>query len=68
MDIDKSVQVLVASMIGALVVFFVGDALTYPEGTTDGVGFEEGSATAEIINIAPVVLVALGLYGAFKGM
>lgn len=65
---DQSVKVLVSAMIGALIVFFVGDAITYPEGETDGVGFEEGTATAEVINIAPLILVALGLYGAFQNM
>lgn len=72
MKIDKSVSVLVASIIGAMVVYFLGDAITYdPAELGDnetGVGFEEGTATAEIVNIAPVVLVALGLYGAFSGM
>jgi len=67
-DIDNSAKVLVSSIIGALVVYFVGDALTYPEGATDGVGFEEGTATAEIIGIAPLLLVAFGLYGAFQYM
>lgn len=55
-DVDKSVSVLVASMIGALLVFFIGDAVPFD------------STTQSIVDIAPVVLVALGLYGAFKGM
>ena len=66
-NIDKSAKVLVSSVIGALVVYFVGDALTYPT-DGDGTGFEEGSPTAEIIGIAPLILVALGLYGAFSYM
>lgn len=67
-DIDKSAKVLVSSIIGALVVFFVGDALTYPEGETDGTGFEEGTPTAQMVGIAPLILVALGLYSAFSYM
>lgn len=66
-NIDKSAKVLVSSIIGALVVYFVGDALTYEAGT-NGTGFEEGTPTAEIIGIAPLILVAFGLYGAFSYM
>lgn len=55
---DKSVQVLVSAMIGALLVYFIGDAMP----------FEDGSATAQIVDIAPLILVALGLYGAFNSM
>ena len=55
---DKSVKVLVSAMIGALIVYFVGDAMP----------FEDGSAVAEIVDIAPLVLVALGLYAAFANM
>jgi hypothetical protein len=64
---QKSVKVLVGAMIGALIVYFVGDAFIYEEGT-NGTGFEDGSATAEIIQIGPLILVALGLYGAFQYM
>lgn len=71
-NINKSVQVLVAAMIGALVVYFVGDSFTYDEAdlgdNETGVGFEEDSATGEMISIAPLLLVALGLYGAFQYM
>ena len=67
-DVQKSAKVLVGSLIGALVVYFVGDAITYPEGTANGTGFEEGTATAQMIGIAPMILVALGLYGAFQYM
>lgn len=69
---DKSVKVLVSAMIGAMIVYFFGDAITYDPETLDtdetGVGFEEGSATAQVINISPLILVALGLYGAFQYM
>jgi len=72
MNIDKSAKVLVSSIIGALVVYFVGDAITYDPaelGTNEtGVGFEESSATGSIVGIAPMILVALGLYGAFQYM
>lgn len=68
-NVDKSAKVLVSAMVGALVVFFVGDAITYdPEVTNETVGFEEGTATAEVIQIAPLILVALGLYGSFSYM
>lgn len=65
---DKMAKVLVSSMIGALVVYFVGDAITYEEGATETTGFAETSATGQVIGIAPLVLVALGLYGAFSYM
>ena len=55
---DKSVKVLVSAMIGALLVYFIGDAMP----------FESGSATAQIVDIAPLILVSLGLYGAFRTM
>lgn len=64
---EQSVKVLVSAMIGALIVYFVGDAFIYEEGT-NGTGFEDGSATAEIIQIGPLILVALGLYAAFAKM
>jgi hypothetical protein len=67
-DVQKSAKVLVSSIVGALVVYFVGDAITYETGANETVGFEEGTATAEVIGIAPLVLVALGLYGAFSYM
>lgn len=71
-NIDKSAKVMVSSIIGALVVYFVGDAITYDPaelGSDEtGVGFEESSATGQVIGIAPLILVALGLYGAFSYM
>jgi hypothetical protein len=67
-DVQKSAKVLVSAMVGALVVFFVGDAITYETGANETVGFEEGTATAEMVGIAPLILVALGLYGAFQYM
>ena len=57
-DVQKSAKVLVSSMIGALIVYFVGDAMP----------FEDGSAVQSIVDIAPMILVALGLYGAFSYM
>ena len=63
---DKAVQVLVASMVGAVVVFLMGDLIVYPEGSNESLGFVEGSTGAQIVNYAPVILIALGLYGAFR--
>jgi len=64
---DKAVQVLVASMVGAVVVFLMGDLIVYPEGAgNESLGFAEGSTGAQIVNYAPVILIALGLYGAFR--
>lgn len=54
--VDGAAKVLVASMIGALIVYFVGDAVPFD------------STTQNVVDIAPMVLVALGLYGAFQKM
>lgn len=63
---DKVAGVLVSSMVAALVVFFIGDAFTYEEGDNVTIGFKDTSATGQIIGIAPLIVVALGLYGAFR--
>lgn len=55
-NVDGAAKVLVASMIGALIVYFVGDAVPFDD------------ETQSIVDIAPMVLVALGLYGAFQKM
>lgn len=54
--VDGAAKILVSSMIGALIVYFVGDAVPF-DGTTQS-----------IVDVAPMVLVALGLYGAFQKM
>jgi len=53
---QAAAKVLVSSMIGALIVYFVGDAVPFD------------STTQSIVDVAPMVLVALGLYGAFQKM
>jgi len=58
-NVDKSVEILVASMIGALLVLIFGDFVV-------DMAFEEGSTGAQIVNYAPIILVALGLYGAYR--
>lgn len=71
-NINSATKILVSGVIGALVVYFVGDAFTYDEANLGenetGVGFEEDSSTGNIIGISPLILVALSLYGAFTYM
>lgn len=68
-DTKKMASVLIGSIVGAGVIALFGDSFTYdPEATNETVGFEEGSTVAGIIDVAPAILVALGLYGAFQYM
>lgn len=55
----KGVGILVSSFIGALVVAVFGDAIV-------DVAFEDGSAGEELVDLAPLILVALGFYGAWR--
>lgn len=57
-DTDKMAKVLVGSIVAALVVQVVGDAFSAQLGTTAN----------SVVDVAPAILVALGLYGAFQAM
>lgn len=65
---NRATSILVGSFLGALIVGVFGDLLVYDPEATDvsEIGFEEGSAGAELVNVAPLILVALGFYGAWK--
>lgn len=68
-DTNKMAGVLIGSIVAAGVIAIFGDTFVYdPETSNQTIGFETGSAAAGIIDIAPAILVALGLYGAFQYM
>lgn len=67
MTVNKGVAVIATSFLGAIVVGLFGDFLVYEE-EGEGIGFEEGSTGAEIVNIAPALLVVFGLYAGYRHM
>jgi NhaP-type Na+/H+ and K+/H+ antiporter len=68
-NVDKMAGAIVGSIAAAAVIAIMGDAFIYdPEASNQTVGFETGSSAATVINVSPVVLVALGLYAGFTYM
>jgi len=69
---NKATAVVVSSFLGALVLLLFGDIMVYDPATLGenetGLGFETGSAGAQIVEIAPVILVAFGLYAGYRSM
>jgi len=62
--LEESTEVIVGSFLGALVVLIFGDVMI----GTESYQFAEGSAGAQMVEIAPVILVALGLYAGYRSM
>jgi len=73
MNVNKGTKTIVLSFVGALVLGIFGDFLVYEvdedgEAIGSSIGFEEGSTGAEIVNIAPALLVVFGLYLGYQHM
>lgn len=74
MNVNKGTRTIVLSFVGALVLGIFGDFLVYEvdeetgEAIGSSIGFEEGSTGAEIVNIAPALLVVFGLYLGYQHM
>ena len=62
---SQSVGVLVVGMLGALILALFGDMLVYDE-EADGLGFEEGTTGATLVEYSPIIVLALAFYGAFQ--
>ena len=67
---NKTVRNLVLAVIGAFVVYIMGDAFTYDPAELDtdeeGVGFSEDSMAGNLIVVLPAIVLALGVLKAFE--
>lgn len=64
---NKTVRNLVLAVIGAFVVYIMGDAFTYDPGAEEEeVGFAEDSMAGSLIVVLPAIVLALGVLKAFE--